>query len=457
MKFACFWFRFNLLIILSLSIILLLETKVYTPCFAASYYVRTDGNNSSCNGQYDADSGSAPNCAYATVSKAASAVASGDTVTVGNGTYNEPGRIDITASGADASHVITLRAANKNLAIVNQGFYVTGSYVTIDGFRINGPTDPFFSTTGSHNTFTNNYCNQTQDITGVFGQVAVAIRAGSYNTASYNYMRLCQICFHSENGTDHTTFLGNEINGVQQWGNSDADYMRGWGDTILVKGNYFHGPHGSIPTAHMDCFQNWFWPGAVAKNITFDSNWYESCADGINQDCGNTDSQNANYTWINNVLKSAQSGFTPCDVGNVVMINNTFYDVVGAGVACESHGYGGPATFQNNIFYGSARTVDFPYSFNNCSGTADHNLMYNYSNMRPLQTGDINADPKFTTNFTNFQLQSTSPAVGAGTNFYPSFTTDKVGTTRPSSGPWDIGAYQKIGMTAPSNLRIVSP
>ncbi len=42
----------------------------------------------------------------------------------------------------------------------------------------------------------------------------------------------------------------------------------------------------------------------------------------------------------------------------------------------------------------------------------------------------------------NWQLQSGSPAIGAGVNLSSVFNTDITGATRPSAGAWTIGAYE---------------
>lgn len=55
----------------------------------------------------------------------------------------------------------------------------------------------------------------------------------------------------------------------------------------------------------------------------------------------------------------------------------------------------------------------------------------------------ISLDPKFVSS-SDFHLQSDSPAISAGTNLSEYFTTDYDGNARPSSGGWDIGAYQYV-------------
>ena len=62
----------------------------------------------------------------------------------------------------------------------------------------------------------------------------------------------------------------------------------------------------------------------------------------------------------------------------------------------------------------------------------------------------------------NFRLQSTSPAIKAGTNLtsvgIPTLNSDKAGITRPPTGAWDVGAFQYTPATpsppsSPKNFR----
>ena len=65
---------------------------------------------------------------------------------------------------------------------------------------------------------------------------------------------------------------------------------------------------------------------------------------------------------------------------------------------------------------------------------------------RALLTGTIiSSDPNFANDTEagfDAHLNGSSPAIGAGYNFYSIFTTDLAGNPRPSSGAWDLGAYK---------------
>ncbi|HOU13524.1 MAG TPA: hypothetical protein PKZ84_10440 [Anaerolineae bacterium] len=94
-------------------------------------YVRTDGSNTLCNGEYDAPSTAAPNCAVRTVRQGIISVTVGGTVIVRPGIYQQTNTINkaltLLAGGAVT---ITAPAASTNSILLN----VTANDVTIDGF-----------------------------------------------------------------------------------------------------------------------------------------------------------------------------------------------------------------------------------------------------------------------------------------------------------------------------------
>jgi len=104
------------------------------PARAASpVYVRTDGDDALCNGEYDAPATSAPNCAFATLGQAVHAVDSGGTVIVAAGTYTETVGIDksLTLQGAGADHTIVDGGGSGSVFAIGPGYTVTISGATI--------------------------------------------------------------------------------------------------------------------------------------------------------------------------------------------------------------------------------------------------------------------------------------------------------------------------------------
>ena len=76
---------------------------------AASFiYVRTDGDDAICNGQYDAAATAAPACAFASIGKGVQMVDSGGTIVVAAGVYTESVSIDkdLTLQGDGVDYTV---------------------------------------------------------------------------------------------------------------------------------------------------------------------------------------------------------------------------------------------------------------------------------------------------------------------------------------------------------------
>jgi PKD repeat protein len=91
---------------------------------AATYYVSKTGSDGAAGGV------ATP---WLTIAKAATVAVAGDTVMIGNGDYDE--HVYETTSGS-SGNLITFKATNKGLAAL-RGFRIGGSYVKIDGLKIN--------------------------------------------------------------------------------------------------------------------------------------------------------------------------------------------------------------------------------------------------------------------------------------------------------------------------------
>jgi hypothetical protein len=111
-----------------------------------------------------------------------------------------------------------------------------------------------------------------------------------------------------------------------------------------------------------------------------------------------------------------------------IIANNTF---VNSGYSIDCGGYSPTVTWQNNIEYGT--------DGRNCPVSDNHCLV----NVNPVFVNPAN------TTSGNYRLQSSSPAINAGSSsgLTSYFTTDADGNTR--SGTWDIGAYE-YGSAAPA-------
>src|SRR5271157_54250 len=143
--------------------------------------------------------------------------------------------------------------------------------------------------------------------------------------------------------------------------------------------------------------------------------------------------------------------------GTVEMQNNTLYsDNVAFGGACitvDSGSTTGGVTVTNDII-------------DTCGGgsisgttTHDYNDCFNAGATCPTETHGITTNPSFVSTTapyipTNFELQSGSPAIGAGVNLSSIFTTDYFGNVRTS--PWNMGFWQAGVSTAPTVTSIAA-
>jgi len=156
----------------------------------------------------------------------------------------------------------------------------------------------------------------------------------------------------------------------------------------------------------------------------------------------------------------------PHDPTVTTVWNNT---VLNCGSAGGSSGHTGVMGFRhsgtvrlfNNIFY--QQSVSFPYyttGGNNPPSGADrtkysNNLWFGAGAAPSWDTSPVNRDPMLVAarGTYDLRLRASSPAIGRGVVVTsPSYDFD--GTLRPSSGKWDIGAYQASSGTATSKVNI---
>ena len=113
---------------------------------------------------------------------------------------------------------------------------------------------------------------------------------------------------------------------------------------------------------------------------------------------------------------------------------------------------------KNNILTGMQYGITFDVG-STSGAVCDYNLINATSNpgawggsfktwsawqTQGLDQHGLNVNPLFVSS-TDLHLQSSSPALGRGTNLSTIFTVDQERKTRPSTGAWDMGAYQSNG------------
>jgi hypothetical protein len=102
------------------------------------------------------------------------------------------------------------------------------------------------------------------------------------------------------------------------------------------------------------------------------------------------------------------------------------------------------------------------YSQGNSQAIRWGGAVYSLSQYKGAGLGEANSAAGTAGLNSDYTVNSNSDVRNRGLNLSTSFTTDKSGATRPSSGSWDMGAFQFSGTTSstgpppPSGLRITS-
>jgi PKD repeat protein len=195
----------------------------------------------------------------------------------------------------------------------------------------------------------------------------------------------------------------------------------------------------------------------VEDNLIINCNcqcWMLDCS-GVTQ--GVIANQMGGMTIRNNLfINSGQSGFI--DLPYVSVYNNLFYNwgwgnnfAICIAPAHGQWGGGDHARVKNNVFYGTnSGSYDFTYG-----PPVDLQADYNYiPSSKGEAHGIVGGTPGFVNVGVNFHLLTNSILRNAGINLTSFFTTGFDGNTRPSSGAWDIGAYQ---FSSVSNINLAPP
>jgi hypothetical protein len=325
---------------------------------------------------------------YATIHDAYNACNPGDTVLVANGTYyNE--HLYLKKSGTAAAP-ITLKAANTWGAVIDeqnanggnggQVIYLEASYNIIQGFELKN---------------------------GQQGGITIAPGA-----SAANHNQILQNLIHN-NGNVYNGAYGQD--GIYSDPNtSDNSYI---GNFIRDNGRVSlnsHLDHGMYLSG-----DNEF----VANNLIAANSAYGIQVSGYNtvsnlKIYNNTIVNSYNTSGI--MLWMAVSGV---DIANNIIYGNATYGVT----TSDCHGSG--VTIRNNLFY------------NNPSGT--WNMADNGSDVSYTTSGNItSSDPLFVNWWSDWHLQTGSPAINAGLTL-SSVTTDFDGVSRPQGGAYDMGAYER--------------
>ena len=254
----------------------------------------------------------------------------------------------------------------------------------------------------------------------------------------------------SYNNTTHDIYVNAPASNFEiGWNSMLRNHNVGWSVSV-----YHNGPKSGLIHDNIIAPTN----AGDEKGIEVDAGAYDS-GDDITTTYGDV------IKVYNNILNNAGianlGGAIQQVCGTSYIYNNTFYgsgtETKGLAQMLDSTcgpGGGSPKYyFADNILYGNNAGL---YIAGTTGGgtpvwgdfqVLSSNNYFGEGNGPTQDVSPINADPKFTTNFTDFHLQAGSPDIAAGYNTNSIVITDYDGLTR--GNPPSIGAYEGAGSPPP--------
>lgn len=371
---------------------------VFTPVFAAEYYI--DANNGN-----DADAGS-ETAPWQSLSKINS-ISGGDTVYL-KGDFTGLGgtlTLNSTISGTATDTTEIKKWPGESPAIqVISGSYTLGvsaNYVTFSGLNFNNNGN-FVTSCGAIN-LNDTYQNLTIE-DSVFQDCRVGV--SSNGTAA--------------NGVSNITITDNTFSNALY-----AVYLN-YTDTANITGNTFKNNLGSGVTALYGSTI------LVANNIFNNNDAY-----------GAAGSFTANFRVINNTMYGNGFGVWSASANGVLAKNNI---ITNSSFAAIGHNGSTNVSYDFNLFHNNSK-------IGNIGGTAG--TFYNLTDWQTLNfdASSFTGDPALRDiSNDNFHIKATSVAIDAGLDVSNFITTDFDGETR--SGSYDIGADERVVPSAPASLSV---
>lgn len=412
------------------SLLALCVTAAPLSASAAAYYVRVDGNDSTCNGSVNAASTAAPNCSFRTIQQSANVAVAGDNVSIQPGTFAET--LNLTKAGTSTAPILFSGPG----ATLRGNLKVSGQYTVIDGITISPPTSGglyAISISGTHDTLRN--CTVTAYGAAAGDQAtAIGFEGGSFNTVEGCTIR--------------------DLN--------DIDVFHVWGHDNTIRNNYVTNiQQVNYNLNHTDFIQSWGYSGAQSYNILVEGNVVTNSSAQLGNTSNDGQSGLHDWTFRNNVFQNIGNAFF-WGIPSSRFYNNVFYNVgKGQGYALSLYtqtDYSSVGVeIVNNAFIANIGDVDFhstevsqlaAYS-NNYFATASFG-----TKTGTLGTNAINGgDPKFTNmSAGDFRPLAGSVLIGKGKSLSSSFTVDSDGNSRGAA--WDIGSFKYGGVVPPQDVKI---
>ena len=383
-----------------------------------------------------------------TIAKATPMAQAGDCIQVHAGTYAESATIGFAGDGTSAMPIVLRSADGKGAATVDAGgnrsgptVLVHNDHVVIDGFEFkNSPTDTEEQVIHFDGLKANKCTGSVLrncKITGGYDHIKIN-QAAPNVTVEYNE-------FFGSFGHLPVSLTG--APGLVFRGNFGHDWNTGGNGAVQLKG----GSHDVIFDANL--FQD----------VTSDAGTI-AMGDGCDSTCDiDLDHFAAvRVRAINNVFVRVGRAFDVQGCSDCAVLSNTVIDSAADNVTFKLTSASTNGTTKDsvnvrildNLVANSLGTAGNVMQVNGASGTglqADYNLAWNKGNAitwgdghpASADTHSITADPKLVSpSAGDYRPAAGSPAVGAGTNLWGEVPHDALGVSRPTSGNFDIGAYQ---------------
>lgn len=402
---------------------------------AATYYVRTDGNDNN-TGTTNSSGG-----AWRTISKAAGTVTAGDIVRVQAGTYTE----NVTESTSGSSGNEITYVANRS-AIIKGTFTITGDYIRIIGFTFDGEEirsngiylqnadfceiwnnslknynlDGIRTDSGGGNyksdncLFIGNYflsCAGAND--GASGK-DFQVR-GSHNLIAYNESDQPEVDFLYLFG-QHNRVLNNYSHDVDAGAGTHTDFLQtgsdsslGMGNT-LVEANYYADTSGS--DHHVMNLENG--NDSLDDYIVFRRNVWKSIGGTVgNQGFGVACYEDYLKQYHETIMYEVQTGYQYYHKGSgsfaAHSVRNCIWQDAWTGSSIDVYGNRTPADHDYNIFYDSGGSVTFQSDVNSESNSQ--------INVNPGLTGDLITSTESNAYGAGSYLTLVNDSPGTGTTF----------------------------------------
>jgi hypothetical protein len=339
---------------------------------------------------------------------AVDSAAGGSTICMAAGSY---GSINFSATHTSNVTFQPDPALDPNGAgkVTFTGINITGSYVTVHNFYVNGGV--YFGYPAHHDTVDHSNVNNPNGI-------GVTVDG--------------QVLSQTVPGVHDITISGNKIHddcnsGTIPMCEADGINMNGWGN-ITITGNELYGLVQVQPTegAHTDIIQSYNANNSQSSGLTFSNNYMH---DNNTEGFFIKDGPAANITFNDNLClrdPSSAHEMDVYDITNFVMRNNTCWNNIG--IVLETTFNTGTMAFDHNV-------IDMANNLGTWNITKSYNIYGEQGFTAPfssLSTGEsVNASPAFTNTATDDYRLASNPN-GIGVDWRPADQT--YGPTNISGG-----------------------